>query len=277
MGIRITTNTASLRAQTSLKDVGEEKHESLVKLSSGQRITKAADDAAGLAISEKINAEVRSTRQATRNANDGMALVQTAEGALSEASSLLTRMRELSMQAASDSYSDVDRSMSDQEYQHLKNELERISQTTEFNGRRLLDGSGKKLDFQVGTGNHSLDDQVSYDAGVLNSNLNSLGVNDLTIQNKTAAQSGLSRLDAAITKVSGQRAVIGSLQNRLMSSANNLSMYSENMSGAYSRIRDVDFAEESSKLAKHGILEQAGTMVLSQANTDPKSALKLMA
>ena len=277
MGIRINTNTASLRAQTSLKDVGEEKHESLVKLSSGQRITKAADDAAGLAISEKINAEVRSTRQATRNANDGMALVQTAEGALSEASSLLTRMRELSMQAASDSYSDVDRSMSDQEYQHLKNELERISQTTEFNGRRLLDGSGKKLDFQVGTGNHSLDDQVSYDAGVLNSNLNSLGVNDLTIQNKTAAQSGLSQLDAAITKVSGQRAVIGSLQNRLMSSANNLSVYSENMSGAYSRIRDVDFAEESSKLAKHGILEQAGTMVLSQANTDPKSALKLMA
>jgi flagellin len=277
MGLRINTNTASLRAQTALKDVGEEKQESLAKLSSGHRITKAADDAAGLAISEKINAEVRSTRQANRNANDGMALVQTAEGALSEASSLLTRMRELSMQAASDTYSDVDRSMSNQEYQQLKNELERISQSTEFNGRKLLDGSGKKLDFQVGTGNHSTDDQVSYDTGVLNSNLSSLGVSSLTIQDKVAARSGLNQLDAAITKVSGQRAMIGSLQNRLLSSSNNLSVYTENMSGAYSRIRDVDFAEETSKLAKHGILEQAGTMVLSQANTDPKTALKLMA
>ena len=276
MGLRVNTNTTSLHAQNSLQEVGEQRRESLAKLSSGHRITKAADDAAGLAISEKINAEVRSTRQANRNANDGMALVQTAEGALSEASSLLTRMRELSMQAATDTYSDTDRSMSNQEYQQLKHELERISQTTEFNGRKLLNGSGSRLDFQVGTGNHSSDDQVSYDTGLLNSNLSSLGVSSLTIQDKMSASSGLNQLDAAITKVSGQRAIIGSIQNRLLSSANNLSVYSENMSGAYSRIRDVDFAEESSKLAKFGILEQAGTMVLSQANTDPKTALKLM-
>ena len=155
MSFRINTNTSALAAQTSMNKVTKAKEESSAKLSSGNRIMKAADDAAGLAISEKLKAEIRSSRQANRNANDGLSLIQTAEGGLNESSSLLTRMRELAMQAASDSVGDSERKMAEGEYQHMKDELERISRVTEFNGRKLLDGTAPSLDFQVGVGDHS--------------------------------------------------------------------------------------------------------------------------
>lgn len=276
MGFRINTNMSSIQAQTPLNKVNRETEESYAKLSSGQRITKAADDAAGLAISEKIKAEIRSSKQAGRNANDGISLVQTAEGGLNESSSILTRMRELSIQAASDTLTDSDRAKSSLEYNQLKQELDRISQTTEFNGRKLLTGEGPQLDFQVGVGSHSTDDVISYNTAGLNSGTQALGVASASITSKQSAQSSLSQIDRAINKVSEQRSVIGSIQNRLTTSSNNLNIYNENMSAANSRIRDVDYALETSNNARLGILNSTNTAVMAQANTSGQVALKLI-
>ena len=276
MGFRINTNMASLQAQTPLNKVTRETEESYAKLSSGQRITKAADDAAGLAISEKLKAEIRSSKQAGRNANDGISLVQTAEGGLNETSSILTRMRELAIQAASDTLTDTDRSKSSGEYQQLKSELDRISKVTEFNGRKLLNGTGPRLDFQVGVGNHSADDVISYQTDQLDSGLQALGVAHAMITTKESAQNSLSSIDRAINKVSQQRSILGSIQNRLTTSSNNLAVYNENMSAANSRIRDLDFAEESSNNARLGILNSANTAVMAQANVSGQAALKLL-
>jgi len=276
MGFRINTNMASLQAQTPLKQVSRETEESFAKLSSGQRITKAADDAAGLAISEKLKAEIRSSKQAGRNANDGISLVQTAEGGLNESSSLLTRMRELAIQAASDTLGDSDRAKSSMEYQQLKEELDRISQVTEYNGQKLLNGSGPRLDFQVGVGSHSSDDVISYDSKKLNSGSQSLGVASAMITSKQSAQQSLSSIDRAINKISEQRSVLGSIQNRLTTSSNNLMIYNENMNAANSRIRDVDYALETSNNARLGILNSTNTAVMAQANMSGQNALKLL-
>jgi len=267
---------ASLQAQTPLKQVSRETEESFAKLSSGQRITKAADDAAGLAISEKLKAEIRSSKQAGRNANDGISLVQTAEGGLNESSSLLTRMRELAIQAASDTLGDSDRAKSSMEYQQLKEELDRISQVTEYNGQKLLNGSGPRLDFQVGVGSHSSDDVISYDSKKLNSGSQSLGVASAMITSKQSAQQSLSSIDRAINKISEQRSVLGSIQNRLTTSSNNLMIYNENMNAANSRIRDVDYALETSNNARLGILNSTNTAVMAQANMSGQNALKLL-
>ncbi len=276
MGLRINTNVASLQAQGSLSKVNKESQESFSKLSSGTRITKAADDAAGLAISEKMKAEVRSAQQANRNANDGISLVQVAEGGLNETSSILVRMRELAIQSSSDTVGDSERGMADLEYQQLKSEMDRISQVTEFNGKKLLDGSGEKLEFQVGTGADEFQDRIGLDPMTLNSSISSMGVEGVDITTKEAAQGSLQSLDSAVEKISGQRAVLGSLQNRLTSTSNNLQVYAENMSAANSRIRDVDYADETAKQARNQILTAAGTSVLAQANMSSQSALKLI-
>ena len=276
MGFRINTNVASLTAQNSLNKVGKETQESFSKLSSGSRIAKAADDAAGLAISEKMKAEIRSAKQADRNANDGISLIQVAEGGLNETSSILTRMRELSIQSASDTVGDVERGMSNLEYQQLKQEIERISQVTEFNGKKLLDGEGEKLEFQIGTNGDEFKDRIAFDPSNVNAGLSSLGVQGLDVGTKEGAQDALGSLDAAIEKVSGSRAVLGSIQNRLVSTSNNLQTYSENMSAANSRIRDTDYAEESAKQARNSIISAAGSSVLAQANMSGQNALKLV-
>jgi flagellin len=276
MGFRINTNIPSIQSQNSLSKVSRETSDNYSKLSSGQRITKAADDAAGLAISEKLKAEIRSSKQANRNANDGLSLVQVAEGGLSESSNILTRMRELSMQAASDTVADSDRDKSNMEYEQLKMELERISQTTEFNGKKLLNGSGPQLDFHVGVGDNSADDRVSYNSKGLNAGSQSLGVSNVSISSKISAQEGLASLDNAINTLSAQRATVGSLQNRLISSSNNLGIYHENMSAANNRIRDVDYAEESATKARNSILNDTNTAVLAQANMSGQGALKLL-
>lgn len=277
MGFRINTNLSSLGAQRPLRTVAREAEESNAKLSSGNRIMKAADDAAGLAISEKLKAEIRSSNQANRNANDGVSLIQTAEGGLNESSSILTRMRELSIQAASDTITDSDRAKSSMEYEHLKDELERISKVTQFNGKKLLDGSGPRMDFQVGVGSHSSDDIISFSADRLNSGVNALGVSSVSILSKAQAQNSLSTIDRAINKISHQRSELGSIQNRLVTSSNNLSIYSENMSSANSRIRDTDFAVEAANSARHKIIENTSTAVMVQANISGKDALKLLA
>ena len=276
MGFRINTNVASLQAQTSLSKVGKETQESFSKLSSGSRITKSADDAAGLAISEKLKSEIRSAQQASRNANDGVSMVQVAEGGLNETSNILTRMRELAIQSASDTVGDSERGMANIEYQQLKSEMERISQVTEFNGKKLLNGDGDNYEFQIGTKGDASENRISFQASQLNSNLESLGVGSVEVASKEGAQDSLATVDAAIEKVSGQRAILGSLQNRLVSTTNNLQTYTENMSSANSRIRDVDYAEETAKQARNSIISAAGTSVLAQANMNGQSALKLI-
>lgn len=276
MGFRINTNIASISAQRSLGVSNRESEGVLSKLSSGSRITKAADDAAGLAISEKMKADIRSMRQADRNANDGISMVQTAEGGLNEVSSILTRMRELAVQTSSDTVGDVERGMTNMEYQNLKLELERISQVTEFNGKKLLNGEGDMYDFQVGKNNDAFNDRISYNAGMANSRLESLGVSELDVGTKEGSQDSLGALDAAIEKVSGQRAYLGAIQNRLTSTSNNLQTATENLSAANSRIRDVDYADATAQKAKLDILNAAGTSVLAQANMNSQNALKLI-
>jgi flagellin len=276
MGFRINTNVSALQAQSQVTKVTRETQDSFAKLSSGQRINKSADDAAGLAISEKLKAEIKSAQQANRNANDGISLVQVAEGGLNETSNILTRMRELAIQSASDTVGDVERSMSNLEYQSLKEEMDRISQVTEFNGKKLLDGSGDKLEFQIGTGGDAYKDRIGLETADLNSGAESLDVASLDISSKDGAHESLSVVDQAIDKVSSQRAVLGSLQNRLISTTNNLQTYTENMSAANSRIRDVDYAEETAKQARNSIITAASTAVLAQANMGSQGALRLI-
>jgi flagellin len=276
MGFRINTNVSSISAQRSLSVNGRESEGNLAKLSSGTRITKAADDAAGLAISEKMKANIRSMKQADRNANDGISMVQTAEGGLNEVSSILTRMRELAVQTSSDTVGDSERSMTNMEYQNLKLELERISQVTEFNGKKLLNGEGDKYDFQIGANNDSFQDRISYDAKQVNSRMDSLGLQELDVSSKEGSQESLASVDAAIEKVSGFRSFLGAIQNRLVSTSNNLQVNVENLSSANSRIRDVDYADATATKAKNDILNAAGTSVLAQANMSGQNALKLI-
>ncbi len=276
MGFRINTNMASLQAQSSLSKVNKESESSFAKLSSGQRITKSADDAAGLAISEKFKAEIRSSQQATRNANDGISMIQVAEGGLNETSNILTRLRELAMQSASDTVGDTERQMSNLEYQQLKSEMGRISTVTEFNGKKLLDGAADKYDYQVGTGNNDFEDRITFDGASLDASLESMGIEGADVSSKEGAQDSLAQIDGAIEKVSGQRAILGATQNRLTSTVTNLQVYTENVSAANSRIRDVDFAEETAKQARNQIITSAGTSVLAQANASGQQALKLI-
>ncbi|MCK5071784.1 MAG: flagellin FliC [Bacteriovoracaceae bacterium] len=276
MGLRINTNVSSLTAQRTLGRNNAEQSTTLTKLSSGSRITKAADDAAGLAISEKLKAQVRGINQAERNANDGISLIQTAEGGMNEISNILIRLRELSVQSASDTVGNVERSFSDVEYQNLKQEVERISQVTEFNGKKLLNGEGDKYDFQIGINNDDFKDRISYNAGATNSSLSGLGLDEIGVNSKESAQQGLEILDHAIQNISGQRADLGAVQNRLTSTIQNLQIGAENLSAANSRIRDTDFASETAKNTKLNILTAAGTSVLSQANNSGQMALKLL-
>ena len=257
MGFRINTNVSSIAAQRSLSKNNRESQDTLAKLSSGTRITKASDDAAGLAISEKLKAQIRSNSQANRNANDGISMVQTAEGGLDEVSSILTRLRELSIQSASDTVGDTERGFTNMEYQNLKQEVERIAQVTEFNGIKLLSGEGGQLDIQIGTYNDEFQDRLSYDTSKQNAKLESLGLSDITVENKVGAQEALATIDSAIETVSGQRASLGAIQNRLISTSNNLQITNENLSAANSRIRDVDYASASAANARNNILNQA--------------------
>ena len=203
-------------------------------------------------------------------------MIQTAEGGLNEVSSILTRMRELAIQTASDTVGDSERSMTNMEYQNLKQELDRISQVTEFNGQKLLDGNGKKYDFQIGVNNDDFQDRIGYDSAQVNARIDDLGVSELDVMSKEGSQSSLANVDQAIEKVSGYRAFLGAIQNRLTSTSNNLQVNTENLSQANSRIRDVDYADATAQQSKNSILTAAGTSVLAQAHASGQSALKLI-
>lgn len=276
MGLRINTNVQALAAQRNLGVSNLKQQSSLEKMASGTRISNAADDSAGLAISEKMRADIRSLRQDSRNANDGISLVQVAEGGMNEVGNILTRFRELSIQAASDTIGDKERGFINKEVQQLRAEVDRISATTEFNGHKLLAGQGEKLEIQVGLNNSPENDRFVFDTQKMRTSLDGLGLTDINTESKEAAQSNLAKIDAAITSLSENRSEIGALQNRLGSSVQNLAIYEENLSAARSRIYDVDMASESSEMTKNSILTQAGTSVLSQANSNAQMALKLL-
>ena len=276
MGLRINTNVQSMNAQRNLALSNEKQAVTLNKLSSGQRITKSGDDAAGLAISEKLKGSIRSMQQANRNANDGISLIQTAEGGINEVSNILLRLRELSVQAASDTVGDAERGFSDKEFQQLKSEIDRIAQVTSFNGQNLLNGSGPTLDFQVGINNNPENDRLNYSLASTDVTLGKLGLTSTSVANKQSAQENLAQIDKAVMGVNENRAGLGALQNRLSSTVNNLGIATENLSAANSRIRDADIAMESSELTKQSILTQAGTAVLAQANSSQNAALKLL-
>jgi flagellin len=276
MGLRINTNVASLAAQRNLGINKFNTDNNLRKLSSGERITRAADDAAGLAISEKLKGHIRGVRQARRNTDDGISLIQTAEGGLSEISNIIVRLRELAVQAASDTVGDTERGFSDIEFQQLKDEINRISKSSQFNGRQLLDGTGGMVDIQVGIHNSPTQDRISYDSTSTDATIETLGLIGETIAGKEGAQLSLEKLDSALTRVNGVRANLGALQNRLQSTSTNLAVTDENFSAANSRIRDVDVAAETADLAKNNILNQASVSVLAQANNAPQFALKLL-
>lgn len=276
MGFRIGTNVQSIAAQRTLGLQRDKMNLSLDKLSSGSRITRAADDAAGLAISEKFIAEIRSNKQATRNAQDAVSVIQVAEGSLNEVGNILTRLRELSIQAASDTIGDTERKFVDKEVQSLKSEVDRIASNTQFNGTYLLNGQGPDLEFQIGTGPDPMKDRLHYETGQNNATVAHLGVDGVNTQSREAAQQNLDVIDKAISKVSENRATYGAMQNRLLSTINNLNIRDENMSAANSRIRDVDFASETAELTKRNILTQAGVATLAQANSNTKLALNLL-
>ena len=306
MGLRIQTNVQALTAQRNLITSTDQNNQSMERLASGYRINKAADDAAGLAISEKLKADIRGLNAAKRNASDGVSLVQTAEGGLNEVGNILSRLRELAIQSSSDTIGNTERGFLNKEYTSLKDEIDRITNATEYNGTRLLVGNQDGLDpslvnrsnpypleIQVGKDYFgSVDDKgqqnpvnvIRIDLQNLNTNTDVNGLNlgrstedgGTRVDSKESAQQSISTIDNAIQKVAEYRSYLGAIQSRLGSTINNLSVQTENFAAANSRIRDTDFADESAKLTQSNILKQAGVAVLSQANQSPQAALRLL-
>ena len=273
MGIRINTNVSAQNTRRHLMNTTTMLGKSMEKLSSGLRINRAGDDAAGLAISESLKSDIRALEQASRNASDGISLVQTAEGAMDEVSSILLRMKELAQQSLTGTLGDTERGYLDQEYQALIAEIDRIAASTEFNGTMLLDGTGGSVGIQVGIGTEAWD-SIGID---LSANRNATGLTlAAAIDTAVNAATASGEIDAAIALVSGARSAFGAVQNRLESSIRNINNQTENLSAANSRIRDVDVALETSRMVSYQILQQAGVSVLSQANMTTGLALSLL-
>lgn len=271
MGLRINTNIASLNAQQNLNTVSERLGGNYNRLSSGLRITRASDDAAGLGLSEKMRSKIRSYDQAGRNTQDGISLTQTAEGALQETSNILNRIRELAVQAANGTLGSTERTTINTEVQALISEIDRIASTTEFNGVSLLNGATTTASIQVG-----ISASQTIDIGLQNTSASTLSLNTLTTSTVTAANSTITAVDSAINTINTARGNLGASQNRLLSAFTSVQTARENLSASESRIRDVDFAAETADLTRNTILQQAATSVLQQANTQPQIALSLL-
>lgn len=275
MSLFINTNVGSLQAQGNLAGTQQAQQKNYQRLSSGMRINSAADDAAGLGISESMGAQIRSYSVAERNSNNAISMAQTAEGALGQVSGILGRMRELSVQGSNGDLNTTDRSYLDTEFTQLKSEVDRISQSTQFNGQNLLSGAANTITFQVGIKN-TASDQISVVFGGVD--LTSLGINGSSVSGATAtnAQNAITAIDTAITAVSTQRANYGATMNRLNVTVANIQTMRTNTSAANSRIRDVDVAEETASMSRNSVLAQAGVAMLAQANQAPQMALSLL-
>jgi flagellin len=272
MGLRINQNIAAMNSYRNLSVTDGQMSKSLEKLSSGFRINRAADDAAGLAISEKLRSQVTGLNTASSNAQNAISLVQTAEGALNESHSILQRMRELSVQSANDTNTDTDRTQIQKEVSALQTELTRISDTTEFNGKKLLDGSFNGT-FQIGANSGQ-----TLSVAIGDQDATALGVDATAVDVSTqaGATAAITALDTAINSGSGTRADLGAVQNRLEHTVNNLNVASENLAASESRIRDTDMAKEMMSFTRAQILSQAGTAMLAQANQAPQGVLSLL-
>lgn len=270
--MRINTNTAAMNTYSRLTQANGARANSMAKLSSGLRINRAGDDAAGLSISEKMKNQISGLRQATRNAQDGISLIQTAEGGLNETHSILNRMRDLTVQAANDTNSADDRAAIKLEIDQLTEEIGRISSDTKFNGQQLLGGTVTALNIQIGANS----DDTALTVSTIDASAVSLGIDALTVDTAENANAATALIDTAIQTVSNARATFGAQQNRLDHTINNLTTTQENLSEANSRIRDVDMAQEMMEFTKNNILSQASTAMLAQANQMPQGVLQLL-
>ncbi len=274
MSLNINTNLASIRAQRDLSTATGRLAKNFARLSSGLRISSSSDDAAGLAISERMRARIVSMDAAMRNANDGISLVQTAEGALHEISGILVRLRELSVQSRNGTLSNSDRTVVDNEFQALITEISRVTSSTEFNGVTLLDGSTSLLTLQVGIGTDNSVDRLAIPLTSLSAS--ALGLSGLSVAFSTSVDMAITTIDLALDKVNSYRGSLGAFQNRLESTVRSLQVSKENLSAAKSRIKDVDVAHETADLTRNLILQQSAAAILAQANSQPELALSLL-
>ncbi|MEQ8764004.1 MAG: flagellin [Planctomycetota bacterium] len=273
MGLRINTNVQSVQAQRNLAKTGERLQGNFRKLSTGLRIANAKDDAAGLAIADRLSTRTRSLEQAKRNANDGISLLQTGEGGLTEIGNLLTRLRELSVQSNNGTTSDDDKTTLNNEFQDLVSEIDRIAQATEFNDTSVLNSSAT-ISLQIGADTTTGVDTI--DITLQGTRSEDLGLSSLDISSSAGAESAISQIDTALETVNNYRADLGSLQNRLGSTVSHLNIQTENLTAAESRIRDLDVAKETADLTRNNIIQQAGVAILAQANAQPNLALSLI-
>jgi flagellin len=274
MAIRINTNVDSVFAQKNLARTQRAMRSSMQKLSSGLRITKAADDAAALGVSEKMRAQITSLKMAQRNTNDGISMIQTAEGALDETADILSRMRELAVESSSEVLQATERAYLQTEFAALQSEIGRISASTEFNGLNLGDGSTTSVAVQVGIFNVAAEDRIT--VTLQNSSTATLGISTSALTTSALSQTAIDDLDAAIDSINSSRATYGAAQNQLSSALRNLENYTENLVETESRIRDVDFAAETATMTRNQIFQQAGISILSQANSAPQAVLSLL-
>ncbi len=274
MALRVNTNVPSLFAQKHVSRSGERLSKSFLHLSSGLRINRAADDAAGMGISEKMRSHIRSMKQAMRNTNDGISMIQTAEGSFSEMNNILSRMRELAVQASSEVLQTTERAYIGTEFVALQSEIDRIADATEFNGLKLTNGSVATVDVQVGIKNVAAQDRIT--VTLQDVNQSALGITTSTVTTAQSAQTTISAIDTAINSLNTSRAALGAAQNRLQSAVTNLAVYHENTVASESAIRDVDFASETAEMTRNSIFQQAGIAVLAQSNRAPEIALQLL-
>jgi flagellin len=274
--MRVATNVQTQVAQRFLRQHSEELSQKDRKLSSGERIVLAADDPSGLAISEKMRSKIRSNYQAERNTNDSISLLQVAEGSLGVMTQMSGRLRELAIQAATDTISDSDRIVIDKEFQALKNEVERLTVSTSYNGNNIINDRGSVYDLQIGINNDASNDRIRYDMKKVLDSSNNFGIGQINLQSKEASQNSLSKIDHMLSQLSASRAEIGSMSVRMNSVISNLLVGRENLSSANSKIRDTDVASEASQRVKEQLLQNATTAMLKNANENPGKILKLI-
>jgi flagellin len=278
MALSVRTNIASIRAATQLNSTQNSLTSSLERISSGLRVNRAGDDAAGLSVASRMDADNTSLKQAIRNANDGVSMVQTAEGGLNEIYNILVRMRELSVQASNETYSSSDRSQMNTEFNQLVNEIARIASVAQFNRTNLLNSTSTQYTIQLGIFNNA-DNKVEINLSTIAATLKALGLGTIKASGITTisnAATTITTLDAALSKINTRRAYLGAVQNRLENALNEATNYSENLSASSSQILDVDYAEESARMTRYQIMQQAGVAALGQAKAIPQSVVSLL-
>ena len=279
MALSVRTNVASIRAASQLNSTQNQLTSSLERISSGLRVNRAADDSAGLSVATRMESDNTSLKQAIRNANDGISMVQTAEGGLNEVYDILVRLRELSTQASNETYNSQDRSQMNTEYSNLVGEISRIVSVAQFNRQNILNQTSTQFTIQIGIQNND-DNQLNINLSTLNSTLGALGLTSsfqsIALTRVASAAANLGQIDKALNFINTRRAYLGAVQNRLENALSEATNYSENLSATSSQILDVDYAEESANMTRNQIMQQAGVAALGQAKAIPQSVVSLL-